>query len=507
MGMRSLTSGGGMAITKIVAGGLLLLAVAGLVFTDVGSVFGGGGGRGLSTEVARVGGEPITVQELSRALEPAFRDGRLTPQLAWQMGVVHAELDRLINARIAVLAARDLGIDPSDAAVAAALLEEVARAAPDQDARALLAAEFAANPGKEEAVAAEIRQAIAAQILGQALTAPGVNTVPESVVRAAYIHENEARDMELVLFRPSAAPEPGAAPEDALTALYAGRRDIDFAIAERRALVVAEVKGADADALVAQADELDALMLAGQDLDSAAQEMDLTLARFKPVDSFGQGPGARALEGAYGADVDAILDVGFALTPGEPSAMMELAGPRFVAVAVAEVTPRAYQPFEEVRAALEAQWRADTRAAWTRDAAAQALADLEAGSATLDDIAARQGAGGLVPIEDLKRGAAALPVPLIPESLGPIFAAPVGGALALALPTGQAVAVVRERRLPGPDAITPKALEPVRARLTQQVKMETLALYIKAQSARHGVRIYEDRLERIYNRAGIAPKI
>jgi len=497
MALRALRDGAGSGVVKTLLASLLVLAVAGLVFMDVGSLFGGPSGPGGTNPVlARVAGQNITARDVAREMAPALQRLNMPAEQAGALGLPGMVLEGMVNTRAAAAAAARLGFLPDDAAVAGAIADALrAQGVAEADLPAALARSLREQGTDEAAFTARVRADMAAQALAQALAAPQVSTPPDTLVRAVYAHEAEARDIALVPFAYADAPDPGAAPEAALAALYAARREADFAVPERRALRLGEIvvgDGADVEALIAGADALDAALLRGASLAEAAADLPVRVTEVAGVEAAG---GGAALAEALGPDgAQEVAGVAFALEPGMPSAVLELPGPRFVAVEVVAVEPRSHRPFEDVRDDLAAQWARDARRAATREAAAAALERLEAGSADMGAVAGAPGAGARKEVPGLTRGAPALPMPLVPEALPPIFAAPVGGHALVDIPGGVAVVRVVDARLPDVDAAPPEALEAVRARLTAQIARETLEMYLAHARAAAGAVVYDDRL-------------
>jgi len=495
-------------VSKVILSAFVVLMIAGLVLMDVDSLFSGRGpASGPGMVLARVGGEPITAADLARAMGPALAQTGLTQQQAHAFGLSQTMLNNMVADRLAQRAARRVGITVPDAVVARVVAEQIRTAAPGMSEKAALEALLRHMGLTEAAFTDALRADIGVRLLGAALIAPQVNTPPEALVRGLYAHAHEARDIDLVPFRTAGAAEPGPPPEGALEALYAARKGTTFAVPERRALLLAEVNAPEeggVEALVARADALDDAIVAGRALPDAAKDVPLALREIAPVDERGEGPGAEALDAALGPGAADILFTAFALTPGEASAVLELQDdkgtPRFVAVSVEEVIPRGSQPFAEVQDVLEAQWAEDARRATAEAEAQKALAALRAGEVTLEGVYRTRGngAGAVKAIRGLERSSPALPLPLVPEAVPAVFAAPVGGYVLLDLPQGPAVAHVLDARLPTQEDIQGADLAPVRARLAEEMAAETLAMAIEAERARTSVQTYPGRLDALY---------
>lgn len=512
MSIRALRIGMGSGILKIILSIFVILMVGGLVFMDLGGIFsasGKGNIKGPNTVLAKVDGQTITARDLVTILAPFLEQSNMTVEQASELGLTRMALDNAITDRLARRAAAHLGIQVPDAPVAQMLAEQLRSIAPpNSDMKSILEAILRKNGITEEELTQQVRTDLALQILGTALTVPEVNMPSDALVRDMYTYENEERDIDLILFRSAAAAEPGPAPEDALRALYKAQKDTAFAVQEQRVLLLAEITDADKTSLAAKADALDEALLSGQSLESITKEQNLTLTTVESIDEGGKGPGAQTLTKVLSEqDAREILSVAFKLKEGESSAVLELPGPRFMAVEVMHVKPRGSKPFEDVKKDLETQWVADARLNTAKEQAQKALKALEDGKTTLEDISKQKGngAGPVREVRALTRNASALPLPLVPEAMDKIFATPVEKYALVELPQGPAVFRIVSARLPKETAIKKEALDAMRQSLIHDMTAETLALYIEAQRKQASITLYPERLEALHAKESPLP--
>ena len=95
-------------IMKFVIGAFVLLAVGGLVFTDVSGYFTGGGAN--STTVAKVNGTKIDIRDFDSELQSFLRRANISPEEAYDNGITAAILNGKINNILQIQAAEDLGL-------------------------------------------------------------------------------------------------------------------------------------------------------------------------------------------------------------------------------------------------------------------------------------------------------------------------------------------------------------------------------------------------------------
>jgi len=113
--LRALRSGKQSILIKIVTGGLMVMALGGLVLMDVQGVFQGGISK---TTIARIDGTSLTNLEFDRILQNAMTRERLSKADAYRNGLPQQVLDQEINSRLFGRAAYDAGLLVDDASAA-----------------------------------------------------------------------------------------------------------------------------------------------------------------------------------------------------------------------------------------------------------------------------------------------------------------------------------------------------------------------------------------------------
>lgn len=102
-------------IMKFILGGFILLAVGGLVFTDVRGFFSGGV---ANTDVAQVGGTDISLQEFDSELRRALQQAGMIAEDAYEAGLINSFLEGRINSVLKLKAAEELNLRLSNAMIA-----------------------------------------------------------------------------------------------------------------------------------------------------------------------------------------------------------------------------------------------------------------------------------------------------------------------------------------------------------------------------------------------------
>jgi len=210
---------------------LLALGTFGLVLSDVSGTMTGGSVGG--NNVAAVGGEKISLISFDRTVNRTLSRIGMSPQEAYQLGYLNQILQEQMRQQALQLAARDVGIEVGRdqiAKQAAKIVEPVAgekgnkQEALEQILRAqgMTEGEFISQVGREAATA------LLVNAVSGALAEP-----PKALVEDLYMHENESRDIEMIVF-PHADFTLEREPDDAaLKTAYEGLKE-NFATPETR---------------------------------------------------------------------------------------------------------------------------------------------------------------------------------------------------------------------------------------------------------------------------------
>ena len=501
MGISALRDGMGSGIIKIVLLGLLLLAVLGLALMNVSSLFKRSGANNINPVLARIGSKTITAQDLREAMAPLLKQAGINEKQAYQMGATQGILDQQVNSYLVTMAAKNMGISVSSDEVARWI---VSKAPEGSNPKEVLAAAIRASGGDSQRIIDEVGGDISTQILGQALTSKLVSTPQDKMIISMFMHQNEKRNIAILEFPYRSDMKLEKAPDEALYALYAARKNIDFAIPEKRSFDIIEIKSQGQDdeevnKTVEYADALDNALISGQSIDEITKDIPVSVSSIDFVDTQGEGDGAKVLSDKYGNQVGNLLDVGFSLKDGQASSVIELPDARFVVISLKETAPRSYKPFEEVKGELTKQWEEDQVHEITLRKAQEAVLELKSGEKSIGDLENKNSAGELKKVKGISANDPALPIPLTPQTLPEIFSTNLGENVIIQIPNGVAVAQVREISLPGSNEMTKEALMEVRAQLEEEISLETLSMYVRYLRKSKDVKIYTDRLERLYS--------
>ncbi|HRQ61357.1 MAG TPA: SurA N-terminal domain-containing protein, partial [Alphaproteobacteria bacterium] len=231
MVMQSMRHGRFSGLIKFFFLVMLALGTLGLVLTDVSGTMTGGSVGG--NNVAAVGGEKISLISFDRTVNRTLSRIGMSPQEAYQLGYLNQILQEQMRQQALQLAARDVGIEVGRdqiAKQAAKIVEPVAgekgnkQEALEQILRAqgMTEGEFISQVGREAATA------LLVNAVSGALAEPS-----KALVEDLYMHENESRDVEMIVFPHADFTLEREVDEAALKTAYEGLKE-NFATAETR---------------------------------------------------------------------------------------------------------------------------------------------------------------------------------------------------------------------------------------------------------------------------------
>jgi peptidyl-prolyl cis-trans isomerase D len=239
MVMKAMRQGAAGGVMKFVIFGFLIMAVGGMVFMDIGGFFRSGGVG--STDVAKVGGEKISLPSFDRSLRRSLSQLGIGPQDAYKAGYVDQFLASEVNSRLLSHAASDLGILVDDKRIAkqiSALLAPMTQAG--QDPKTVLR-QILMNQGMSEGeLTRAIGQEISLGVLNRTIQG-GFSAGSDQLAKDLYTFENETRDVVFIPFPDSeldSVLEPG---EEQLKDLYESTKDIAYASDEIRKLKLVKI--------------------------------------------------------------------------------------------------------------------------------------------------------------------------------------------------------------------------------------------------------------------------
>lgn len=239
MVMKAMRQGAAGGVMKFIIFGFLMMAVGGMVFMDIGGFFRSGGVG--STDVAKIGGEKITLPSFDRSLRRSLTQLGIGPQDAYKAGYVDQFLASEVQSRLLSRAAADLGIRVEDRRIAtqiSALLAPMTQAG--QDPKTVLRQILMNQNMSEGELTRAIGQEISLGVLTRTVQG-GFSETSEQLAKDLYTFENETRDVAYVSFPDSelvSVLEPG---DDQLKSLYEATKDMAYASDEIRTLKLVKI--------------------------------------------------------------------------------------------------------------------------------------------------------------------------------------------------------------------------------------------------------------------------
>lgn len=239
MVMKALRDGAKGGVLKFFLLGILCLAAGGLIFTDVGGFFRGGGFG--SNDVAKVGNDKISLPQFDNMVRRTLAPLGISPAQAHQLGYLREVLNAELRRRILLQSARDDGIVIDERhiveQVSSILAPSIQSGQSPQDALANLLRQ----QGMSEAM---LRATIASEkslgLLNGALQAGAVDA-SSSLAEDLYLYQSETRDIRYIPFLDEAY-EGVAEPDEAQLRDLFERTKNAYAIPETRDLQIVNIK-------------------------------------------------------------------------------------------------------------------------------------------------------------------------------------------------------------------------------------------------------------------------
>ena len=194
MVMQKLNTGTTAVITKILLGAVLLSALAGLVFTDVGGFFRNGVSR---SDVAKVGGETISAGQFGKIYQHRIEQSGMDDKLARQMGVPNMVLQQEIERQVLLQAAQKSGIRISNAYVAGQLKKQLDNVKMVGTPGEKLQRVLMQQKMTEKELVDLLRADFSINLLGSAVST-GDMSVPPQMVLAAYHSDKQKRGADMI---------------------------------------------------------------------------------------------------------------------------------------------------------------------------------------------------------------------------------------------------------------------------------------------------------------------
>ena len=231
MAMNALRQSASGGLGKFILFGFLVLAVGGLVFSDVGGFFRGG----ISTSnVAEIGERSISIQDFDRSLRMALSQQGITPQQAYEFGYLNQFLEGQINAEVLAAAATNNDIVVSRDKIAEQILKMVEPMAGDSQSPQQVLDQLLASQGlSERKMVRDMGTDLAVSAIRDTITS-GFAGVSNALIEDIKDYQNETRNVSYIYFKNSEFSDDIPLPEDAeLENLYESTKEA-YAIPETR---------------------------------------------------------------------------------------------------------------------------------------------------------------------------------------------------------------------------------------------------------------------------------
>lgn len=237
MVMQAMRDGASNTIVKYIIFGLLLMATCGLVFSDIGGFFRGGVGK---SDVAKVGGETISLASFDRGLRRSLQRIGIGPQEAYKLGYVDQFLAGEMRNRIMQEAGRKNDILIPRARIAGEVHKLIAPMAQGRDVDEVLKQVLLSQGMSEGELSDSIAREMSNGLLASSM-ANGFVTMSDDLAHDLYLGANEMRDVEYIVFPAGNAKDLPQPKDEDLQNLYEMTKE-SYAIPETRVLQIITVK-------------------------------------------------------------------------------------------------------------------------------------------------------------------------------------------------------------------------------------------------------------------------
>ena len=242
MVMKALRDSASHPIMRIGLFGLLLLATGGLALTGGFGFFSGGVGFSMGgNEVAKVGGESISLPAFDRTLRRSLARINIQPKEAYKLGYVTQVLSGEIQSRLMAQAAKDDGIVLSRHLVAQQIEKMIQPMVKDGQKEEDVLKYVLMNQGMSEA---ELVNAIGRDMSGSLLAGTiqnGFSGLSDDMLKDLYASQNAKLDAQYIVFMDNAVTDIPKPSNDDLKKLYDATKE-NYAIPETRVLQIIKVK-------------------------------------------------------------------------------------------------------------------------------------------------------------------------------------------------------------------------------------------------------------------------
>jgi peptidyl-prolyl cis-trans isomerase D len=232
--LNAMRQGAKTGIVKFFLFGLLVLAVGGMIFMDVGGFFRNGVSN---NSVARVGREQMSAAAFDSTVRRVLNSQNLEAAQAYQFGLIDRIMHSEISSMLITRAAYDSGIFIGDQEIAEQINRIVSPMVSDGMTKKEVLRRVLMNQGMSEGQFVHaLRQEMSANVLRTALQT-GTGFTPPQEARDLYQYQNEQRTVKTVFFPNSSAKDYKEPTDEVLLPFYQAGQE-RYAIPETRSFSI-----------------------------------------------------------------------------------------------------------------------------------------------------------------------------------------------------------------------------------------------------------------------------
>ena len=237
--LRALRDGAKSGFLKYILLGFLVLAAGGLVLTDVGGFFSGGGVS--QNFVAKGKNIEISTVQFDKTVRRVLARQGITPQQAYSMGYIQQILNSEVQIQILTQEARRLGISVDDKTVMEQISKIAEPLAQDGMSKSEAVQQVLRSQGiSEKEFVQSIRQEMGNTLFRNALISDAT-TISDKQASDLYQFQNELRDVEGFTLTNKFAKADVEPTDENLQKYYEANKS-DFLISEKRDITLATLK-------------------------------------------------------------------------------------------------------------------------------------------------------------------------------------------------------------------------------------------------------------------------
>lgn len=237
--LTALRDGAKSGVTKFILFGFLVMAVGGLVLTDVGGFFRDGGVG--TNDVARAGKEKVGMIEFDSIVRRQLPQTGMTAREAYDFGMIEEFLRIEVGQRLMAQSALAMGIYPGDDIIAnqiATLIEPLALAQPGIPRREITRRMLQNYGMSEGEFVAAIRRSLMNAVMQTTLHSAALPPTRAEAV-ALHLYRGESRVVKALVLTNDSVDTIEPAHEDTLRAFYEVAKETHYAIPETRRFSIA----------------------------------------------------------------------------------------------------------------------------------------------------------------------------------------------------------------------------------------------------------------------------